>query len=156
MTGAPPIALRAAAASDYDFARILHHAGMRWIGERLAGGWDDAAQDQKFASQFVSSEVRIIVLGDRDVGYLQLADEADALFLKDLHVLAPFQNRGIGTAALRMLFAEAGRAGKAMTVGVVKFNPARALYARLGFRLVREDEHKLHLRRDCSVAARDN
>jgi len=156
MTGEPPIALRAAAASDYEFARTVHHAGMRWIGERLARGWDDAAQDAKFASQFVLSEVRIIVLGDRDVGYLQLADEPDGLFLKDLHVSAPFRNRGIGTAALRKLFAEAERAGKAMTVGVVKFNPARALYARLGFRLVREDEHKLHLQWDPAVAARDN
>jgi ribosomal protein S18 acetylase RimI-like enzyme len=35
---------------------------------------------------------------------------------------------------------------------VVKFNPARALYQRLGFRIVGEDAHKLYLRRDWAGA----
>jgi GNAT superfamily N-acetyltransferase len=120
---------------------------MRWIAERLSG-WDDAAQAEKFARQFVLAEVRVIVVDGRDVGYLQAAEESDALLLKELHVAAPFQNRGIGTAVLRRLFAEAERMGKPMTVGVVKFNPARGLYERLGFRTVGDDAHKFYMKRD--------
>jgi ribosomal protein S18 acetylase RimI-like enzyme len=149
MPGAAPIAtirLRAASAADYGFARGVHHAGMRWIAERLSG-WDDAAQDEKFERQFVLPEVRIIALDEQDVGYLQAVEEPDALWLKELHVAAAFQNRGIGTQVLRQLCAEAERMGKPMTVGVVKFNPARALYERAGFRIVGEDAHKFYLRR---------
>jgi ribosomal protein S18 acetylase RimI-like enzyme len=41
---------------------------------------------------------------------------------------------------------------KPVTVGVVKFNPACALYQRLGFRIVGEDAHKFYLRRDSPSA----
>jgi predicted N-acetyltransferase YhbS len=43
----------------------------------------------------------------RDVGYLQVAEKPDALFLKELHVAAAFQNLGIGAEVLRRLCAEA-------------------------------------------------
>jgi GNAT superfamily N-acetyltransferase len=141
------IELRAARPTDYDFARGVHHAGMRWIAERLFG-WDDAAQAEKFARQFVLPEVRVIVMHGQDVGYLQVAEEPEALLLKELHVAVPFQKRGIGTEVLRWLLAEARRMAKPLTVGVVKFNPARELYERLGFRIIGEDAYKFYLRRD--------
>ena len=127
---------------------------MRWIAERLFG-WDDATQDAKFERQFVLPEVRIIVLHDQDVGYLQVVEEPDAVLLKELHVAASFQNRGIGTEVLRrqggdtLDIVDLCRArGKPVAVGVVKFNPGRALYERLGFRIVGEDVQKFYLRRD--------
>jgi hypothetical protein len=89
------IELRPSVPADYHFARAVHHAGMRWIAERLFG-WDDASQDEKFERQFVLPEVRIIVMRGRDVGYLQAAKKPDALFLKELHVAAAFQKLGIG------------------------------------------------------------
>lgn len=100
------IELRPAVPADYHFARTVHHAGMRWIAERLFG-WDGASQDEKFKGQFVLSEVRIIVMRGRDVGYLQAAEKSDALFLKDFHVAAAFQKLGIGAEVLRRLCAEA-------------------------------------------------
>jgi ribosomal protein S18 acetylase RimI-like enzyme len=145
------IELRPAVPADYHFARTVHHAGMRWIAERLFG-WDDASQDEKFERQFVPSEIRIIVMRGRDVGYLQAAEKPEALFLKELHVAAPFQKLGIGTEVLRRLCAEAEQMHKPVTIGVVKFNPACALYQRLGFRIVGEDAHKFYLRRDASNA----
>jgi ribosomal protein S18 acetylase RimI-like enzyme len=145
------IELRAAVPADYHFARTVHHAGMRWIAERLFG-WDDASQDEKFERQFALPEVRIIVVQGRDVGYLQAAEKPDALFLKELHVADAFQKLGIGAEVLRRLCAEAQQMRKPVTVGVVKFNPALALYQRLGFRIVGEDAHKFYLRRDASNA----
>jgi ribosomal protein S18 acetylase RimI-like enzyme len=37
---------------------------------------------------------------------------------------------------------------KAVTLGVVKINPARRLYERLGFSVTREDHLKVHMRRE--------
>jgi GNAT superfamily N-acetyltransferase len=140
------VRLRPATGVDYDFARRVHHGGMRWIAERLFGPWDAAAQDEKFKRQFVLDEVRIIVAGGGDVGYLQLGLGDDELLLRELHIDAPFQNRGIGTEILRRLLTEAKAAGKPMVVAVVKLNPACALYERCGFRTFREDEHKFYMR----------
>jgi ribosomal protein S18 acetylase RimI-like enzyme len=144
---AQAVRLRAAQAADYDFARRVHHAGMRWIGERLFG-WDDAVQNARFDGKFVLSEVRIIAAGGTDVGYLQTAVSADALDLKEFHIDAPFQNRGIGAQVLRLLLAEARALGKAVTVSVAEFNPARAFYERAGFRVVGREAHKLYMRHD--------
>jgi len=142
----PTIRLRPATVADYDFTRRVHHSGMRWIAERLFGPWDDAAQDEKFKRQFVLAEVRIIVMGTNDIGYLQLGVGDEELFLRELHIDAPFQNRGIGRQVLRFVLAEAD--DKPVTVAVVKFNPARALYERCGFRTFREDDHKFYMRND--------
>ncbi len=110
-------------------------------------GWDDQEQAAKFRRQFVLSEIRIVMVDGAEVGYLQVAELPDALLLKELHISAPFQNRGIGSVVLRQLFAEANQIGKPLTVGVVKFNPALRLYQRLGFKIVDEDGHKFYMRR---------
>ena len=49
------------------------------------------------------------------------------------------------------LIEEAAKAGQALTLGVVKINPARRLYERLGFRTTHEDERKFYMRRDWRV-----
>ncbi|MGH6664434.1 MAG: GNAT family N-acetyltransferase [Pseudolabrys sp.] len=140
--------MRPATAADYDFTHRVHHSGMRWIAERLFGPWDDAAQDEKFKRQFVLAEVRIIAVGSTDVGYLQLGIGDEELFLRELHIDAPFQNRGIGTEVLRLVLAETKTAGKPLIVAVVKINPARGLYERCGFRTFREDDYKFYMRND--------
>jgi ribosomal protein S18 acetylase RimI-like enzyme len=58
------------------------------------------------------------------------------------------RQRGIGTEVVKALIEEATRAGRAMTLGVVKTNPALRLYERLGFRTTHEDERKFYMRRD--------
>jgi ribosomal protein S18 acetylase RimI-like enzyme len=45
-----------------------------------------------------------------------------------------------------MLIEEARRAGKPITLGVVKINLARRLYERLGFQRTHEDRHKVYMR----------
>ena len=75
------IEMRAALAADYEHARSHHHAGMRWIAERLVG-WDDEEQAAKFQRQFVLSEIRIIMAEGEEVGYLQIAELPDAFLLK--------------------------------------------------------------------------
>ncbi len=142
------VRLRAAKAADYDFARRVHHAGMRWIGERLLGGWDDAFQNVRFRGKFVLAEVRVIVVDSEDAGYLQVAAGKDAVELKELHIDAAFQNRGIGSEVMRLLVAEAREMAMPISVSVVEFNPARAFYERVGFRVVGQEEHKLLMRHD--------
>jgi ribosomal protein S18 acetylase RimI-like enzyme len=59
---------------------------------------------------------------------LRRTTQGDALFLGQLFVEAAFQRRGIGTEVARRLIDEAACAGQAVTLGVVKTNPALRLY----------------------------
>jgi hypothetical protein len=50
------------------------------------------------------------------------------------------------------LIDESARTGRAMMLGVVKTNPARRLYERLGFAIAHEDERKFYVRRERDAA----
>ena len=63
------------------------------------------------------------------------------------------RGQGIGTQLVKGLIEEAGRAGRAVTLGVMKTNPALRLYERLGFRPTHEDERKYYMRRDLHVSS---
>jgi len=59
-----------------------------------------------------------------------------------------FQRQGIGSRVIRAVIDEATRERKAVTLSVVKINPARRLYERLGFSVTHEDLHKVYMRRE--------
>ncbi len=46
---------------------------------------------------------------------------------------------------LQDLIARTAQAGKAVTLGVVKRNPARSLYERHGFHVTPEDRYRIHM-----------
>jgi GNAT superfamily N-acetyltransferase len=141
------IALRAARPDDYGFAKNTYYETMRWLIERLFG-WDEKREDRKFAEQFKLEEVRIITADGRDVGWIQTLPADGALYLGQLYVVPAWQRRGIGSEILTRLIAEARDQEKALTLSVVKINPARRFYETFGFRITHDDEHKYHMRLD--------
>jgi ribosomal protein S18 acetylase RimI-like enzyme len=144
------LSLRPALPQDFAFCRRVYFDTMGWIILEL--GLKEAAERARFRRQWRVEQVRIAANAGEDVGWLQTAPGADAIFLAQLYVDTPFQRQGIGGALLRILIAEANRDRKALSLGVVKINPARRLYARLGFRVTREDRYKLDMRREADPA----
>jgi ribosomal protein S18 acetylase RimI-like enzyme len=142
-----PITLRAATADDLPFARRLYLDNMRDVTARILA-WDEARQTAAFDARFVPGEVGIVVLDGRDIGWMQVAESDGEFFLKQFFIDPPFQRRGIGTRLLRGLIERAERAGKAITLSVVKGNPARSLYERQGFRATSEDLYKVYMARE--------
>jgi predicted acetyltransferase/GNAT superfamily N-acetyltransferase len=144
------VALRPARRDDFAFCRRVCHGTMRWIIEQLFG-WDDTKQAEKFASQWRLDETRIITYAGDDVGWLQTKPGEDAVFLGSIYLDTPFHGRGIGTLVIQAVIDEARRYGKSVTLDVVKINPARRLYERLGFRTTSEDEYKFYMRREADA-----
>lgn len=140
------IALRQARVEDFDYCATLYFDGMETIIRELK--LDRAAQAAGFREQWDVTQVRIITSGSADVGWLQSRTEDDSLFLGQLFVDGSLQRRGIGTEVMIRLIDEATRARRAMTLGVVKTNPALRLYKRLGFRITGQDDRKFYMRRD--------
>ena len=81
------------------------------------------------------------------MGWLQCIGSSDELFLAQLFVDGPFQNRGIGTEVMNRLINEATVRNQSVALAVVKINPALRLYQRLGFRIMHEDERKYYMQR---------
>lgn len=141
------IGLRTACDKDFTFAHDVYFETMQWIIERLFG-WDLAREDKHFAQFFKIDEVRIITANEQDVGWIQEQVENTTINLGSFYVIPTMQRRGIGTQVLQMLLARARNQSKAITLAVVKINPALHFYEKHGFRITHEDEHKFYLRAD--------
>ena len=143
---ATQITLRAARTEDFDYCERLYFAEMNRIIEEL--NLDMALQVASFRQQWELAEVRIITLDGAAIGWLQNTTRGDTLFLAQLFVEASFQRRGVGTEVMNRLIGEATHIRQAVTLAVVKTNPAVRLYERLGFRVTHEDDRKFYMRRD--------
>ncbi len=143
----PPIELRPAQTADFAFCRSVEYDTMRWIIEQLSG-WDEAQHFETFAKKWEVDEVSIITVAGKDAGWLQTAAVDDAIFLKQIYLDQPFQRQGVGTGVIQIVVEEGRSQSKAVSLGVVKINPARRLYERLGFRTTHEDEYKFYMRRE--------
>jgi GNAT superfamily N-acetyltransferase len=138
--------LRPAVSKDFGYCKRVYFAGMTRIIQEL--NLDMAAQTASFQQQWTPSQVRIISVGSSDVGWLQTDRRDGVLFVAQLFVDLPFQRQGIGTTVMNQLIAEAARFNQAVTLAVVKINPAVRLYQRLGFHTTHEDDRKFYMQRD--------
>jgi GNAT superfamily N-acetyltransferase len=145
------VAFRPAGPQDFGYCERLYFAEMSYIIRALK--LDREVQVAGFHRQWDLAQVRIIMLDGGDIGWLQTMTHEGAYFLGQMFIEAPYQRRGIGTEAMNRLIGEATRAGQAMTLAVVKINPAKRLYDRHGFRVVHEDGHKFYMRREPDAPA---
>jgi ribosomal protein S18 acetylase RimI-like enzyme len=143
-------AFRPACPEDFDYCARLYFEGMENIIKELNLNMD--AQVAGFRQRWDVTQVRIITLDGTDIGWLQSFAKDDALFLAQLFVDSTLRRQGIGTEVVKGLIDESAKAGRAVTLGVVKTNPALRLYERLGFRTTHEDERKFYMRRDPRIA----
>lgn len=123
------IRVRPALDSDAEFVFMLTKACMRRYAEATWGAWDAEKTRKSFFSQTHS----IVLLGDTDIGCIELIEEPSRFRLNKLYILPSYQNRGIGTEILRRMLAQAQTAHKSIHLSVLAVNPAQALYRRLGF-----------------------
>ena len=140
------VALRPAVDSDFEACRRTYFAEMDWINDRLQ--LDRNEQEAMFRKLWDPAQVCIIQADGVDVGWLQTVVSKSEHMLGQMFVDARFQRRGIGTEVLRRIIAEASRMELPVRLAVVKINPSRRLYERLGFRVTHEDERKVYMSRD--------
>ena len=127
------VTLRAATTDDADFLYHLHRAAMQAYVVHTWGRWDEAWQWQRFRQHFDPSACQIVVLHGQDIGAIRVARRAADIDLSSIELLPAYQGQGIGTQLITTLIAEAHQAGIPLTLQVLKVNPARRLYERLGF-----------------------
>jgi ribosomal protein S18 acetylase RimI-like enzyme len=137
--------LRPATPADYDFLYNLHRSTIREYVDDI-WGWDEARQQDRFRQLFDPTARRIIQFDGQDIGVLQLAVDEKELFLGLIEILPDYQGRGIGTAVVLDVLAQAEQAALPVRLQVLFNNPAQHLYARLGFAITDRSETHLTMR----------
>lgn len=93
------------------------------------------AQHAWYQQNYAGAAFDVVLAADgRPAGRLYVARWPREIRLIDVALLPEFRGQGIGGAILGDLLAEAGQAGKPVTIHVERLNPALRLYERLGFR----------------------
>lgn len=131
--------LRSATDADHDFLYRLHVAAMQEYVTQI-WGWDESWQVAYFDAHFVPSGSRIIVIDGVEAGVVAVEWRNTEAFIGVIEILPEYQGCGIGAAVIRHIIAEAHARGLPVTLQVLKVNPARHLYARLGFAVTGETE----------------
>ena len=131
-------ARRQATAADRDWLWETKSRCLRGYIEQTYGPWDEDIQRARFDASFEPGEIQVISFGGRDAGFTALRREPKEVQLFNIMIAPEFQNRGLGTAVLRDLLAGARRRRIPVRLQVMKVNPARRLYERLGFVVTEE------------------
>lgn len=140
---ASAVALRPVAGGDREFLVELY-ASVR-EPELAHVPWDEdmrrafiehqfSAQDAHYREHYAGATLDVIELDGERAGRLYVHRGPSDIRVMDIALAPQFRGRGIGTRLLRELIAEADAGGRKLSVHVEMNNPARALYARLGFR----------------------
>lgn len=91
------------------------------------------AQHEHYRSVYPGAAFQLILWGGMSVGRLYVARGEDEIRILDITLLPQYRNRGIGSALIEQLIAEAVAPGKAVSIHVESFNPSLRLFQRLGF-----------------------
>jgi GNAT superfamily N-acetyltransferase len=150
---APAYTIRRAALDDVGFLADVSVAATRDQG-RLPNDFDEPEWRAGFA-EWTAEQIRdegspsttsVIEVDGEPVGRLRVSRTAEGIELCGIQLLPRVQNRGIGTAIITALQAEAADLGVPLELGVEKDNlNAHRLYNLLGFTKYAEspEEHKL-------------
>ena len=139
------ITFRQITIKDFEFLWQLHNAALKkYIA--ATWGWNEALQRRLFAESFNPEDGVIVVAGGKDAGFLRVVEKETEIVLISVRLLPEFQNRGIGTGLIKDVLAEARAKNKPVRLQVLKINPARNLYKKLGFEVFGETETHFSMR----------
>jgi ribosomal protein S18 acetylase RimI-like enzyme len=130
------ISQRDAILADLKWLDPFYESIMRSYVE-LTHEWDLT----KFREHFNPKLIKIIQADGIDIGMLKVEERDDFIYLGDIQIDSAYQNQGIGTKLIEMVIHRATIVNKPIRLRVLKGNPAKNLYLRLGFEDIETHEY---------------
>ncbi|WP_341317375.1 GNAT family N-acetyltransferase [Paraburkholderia sp. IMGN_8] len=144
-TPEPVLTLRPALNADEGFLFELRKATMTEHLARVGEPADDAGHRARLLHRYDTA--RVICVDGAPAGLLKAHRNDTEWVVVQLQIAPEHQGRGIGERALQTVLQAAQADALPVTLKVLKGNPAKRLYERLGFETVDEDERQFHMRR---------
>ena len=136
---------RQAAESDVPFLMRLRRESM---DKHLnATGASTSESDHLARLQYRFDCAEVLLQDGKPVGLLKVSRDGRDWKVIQIQLVSELQGHGLGAKLLRQVITEAVAAGASLTLSVLKANPARSLYERLGFVVESESEFEFNMRR---------
>jgi ribosomal protein S18 acetylase RimI-like enzyme len=142
------LSLRPAVAEDdafsfkvYASTRAQEMAVVPWTDEQKQSFLEQQfnAQRASYLLHSPGAEWLIILRDDEAIGRMIVDRSSSTIELMDIALLPEFRNVGIGSSFVNDLLKESRETGKPVALYVEQYNPALNLYARMGFKVTREE-----------------
>ena len=140
---ANPLSKRPATQADIPFLLALRRETMDQHLEASGASTADACHMERLLYRFDCAQV--LLDGGVPVGLIKVCSELACWEIVQIQLGRQLQGRGLGRSILESIIAEARLAGADVSLSVLKANPARHLYARLGFQVTGETEHEYRM-----------
>lgn len=135
-------------ATKADIPLLLTVRGQTMSEYLLASGVEPTEEDQiqRVLARFDCAQ--IILLANQPIGLLKIVRDGKQWELVQIQIVPEKQGGGIGTQLVQKLLSDAVATKASVSLSVLKANPARRLYERLGFRIVKDKGHayEMHFR----------
>jgi ribosomal protein S18 acetylase RimI-like enzyme len=136
--------LRLRPVADADRPFLVELYGSTREEELAQVQWDDAtrrafvehqfaAQDTHYRANYPGATFDVIEVDGALAGRLYVHRGPSDIRIMDIALAPDFRGRGIGTRLLQAMMEEAEASSRKLSIHVEANNPARSLYARLGF-----------------------
>jgi ribosomal protein S18 acetylase RimI-like enzyme len=135
---------RPATEQDVPFLLALRHQSM---DQHLAASGASTSEADHLSRLMYRFDCAEVLLRNRiPVGLLKVARDPPEWKIIQIQFMPELQGKGLGALLLHQVIAEAKAANVALVLTVLKANPAKGLYERLGFVVEGEDELEYRMR----------
>ncbi len=117
---------------DADNLVEIRIASMKESLERI-GRFDPRRARARFLTSFAPENTKYILLEGSKIGFVVVKFTANEMSLDHLYIQPEHQGKGIGTAVLNAVFAEADLKSLPVTVGALRESASNRFYQRHGF-----------------------
>lgn len=97
-------------------------------------------EDQLLRINYLFDQAKIVMLNNENVGLLKLDEKENRIEIVQIQIDPKFQKKGLGQQIIKEVIKNALAQNKELVLSVLKANPAKELYERLGFKIIGEDE----------------
>ena len=138
--GDDQLSLYPSSGEDAEYLYELLETTMRGYFEQSGGLWDCASVRRVVVEAAAAGWFWFIEINDHRVGAIRIDVHDSHVQLEQFYLEPSRQRQGIGTRLLGRLTGWCQSQAKPLRLRVLKANPARTLYARLGFQITGQSE----------------
>jgi len=142
----PDFAFEPAQLADLEQLVAIRLEAMRESLSRI-GRFDPGRARERLVAGFEPAATRHILFGGERVGFVVVKQQSDGLLLDHLYLRPGAQGRGLGSAVLKTVIADAAARGKVLFVGALRDSEANRFYLRHGFQKTGESEWDVYYQR---------
>ena len=96
--------------------------------------------DQLLRINYLFEQAKIITLKEKNIGLLKLDEQENKVEIVQIQIDPKFQGKGFGQQIIKTVIKDSLAKDKEIFLSVLKENPAKELYSRIGFKIIGEDD----------------